>query len=89
MLVAAQLSLRSLAKGRATATSAEAKRIVGDACDLLGVALVNIVQVTKNMPGFPLEGAGPMRHHGPRRAQRRDPRMSSRFGRRSGRGRAA
>jgi hypothetical protein len=35
MLVAAQLSLRSLARDEATASSAEAKRIVGDACDLL------------------------------------------------------
>jgi hypothetical protein len=78
MLVAAQLSLRSLAKDEATATSAEAKRIVGDACDLLGVALVNIVQVTKNMPGFPLEGAGANAASRPHRAQRRDPRMSSR-----------
>jgi len=76
MLVAAQLSLRSLAKGEAMPSSAEAKRIVGDACDLLGVALVNIVQVTKNLPGFPLEGDEVNAAPRSRRASRRDPRMS-------------
>jgi hypothetical protein len=53
MLVAAQLSLRSLARDEATASSAEAKRIVGEACDLLRVALVNIVQVTQEPAGLP------------------------------------
>jgi len=35
MLIAAQLSLRPLAKGEAPPTAEEARRIVGDACDLL------------------------------------------------------
>src|SRR5678815_811964 len=38
MLVAAQLSLGALAKNESTANSAEARRIVRDACDLLRIA---------------------------------------------------
>jgi hypothetical protein len=59
MLVAAQLSLSPLAKGEATPTNAEARRIVGDACELLHDALANLVEVTKDLPGFPLGNAEP------------------------------
>lgn len=50
MLIAAQLSLRPLAIGDAPPTSAEARRIVGDACDLLHLALTNVLEVARNLP---------------------------------------
>jgi hypothetical protein len=71
MLVAAQLSLGALAKNESTANSAEARRIVRDACDLLRIALTNLVEGTRSSPGFPLasnvDGAD----------KPRDPRMSA------------
>jgi len=73
MLVAAQLSLGPLAKGESTATSAEARRIVGDACDLLRVALTNLVEVTRSSPGFPLGSTGLIDGVD----NQRDPRMSA------------
>ena len=51
MLVAAQLSLRPLAKGEAPPTTSEARQIVGDACDLLYLALTNVLKFTRNLPG--------------------------------------
>lgn len=75
MLVAAQLSLRPLAKGEATPTNAEARRIVGDACDLLRVALANLLDVTRTLPGFPLGSPGRFNgdgHHDPRMSARSD-----------------
>ena len=87
MLVAAQLSLRPLAKGEAPPTSAEARQIVGDACDLLHLALTNVLKVTRNLPGFApanADNAGPpealpdpLRE---RRMSPRDRRMSPRDG---------
>ena len=47
MLIAAQLSLRPLAKGDTPPTTEEARRIVGDACDLLHLALTNVLRVTR------------------------------------------
>jgi len=58
MLVAAQLSLHPLARGEATPTSAEAKRIAGETCDLLRVALANVVEVTRYLPDLGLGSAG-------------------------------
>ena len=52
MLIAAQLSLRPLAKGEAPPTAEEARRIVGDACDLLHLALTNVLQVTRSIPSL-------------------------------------
>jgi hypothetical protein len=73
MLVAAQLSLGALAKGESLATSAEARRIVRDACDLLRVAVTNLVEVTRNSPDFPLVSSG----HVNGAPKRRDLRMSA------------
>src|SRR5512141_2604103 len=50
MLIAAQLSLGALATGESVATSVEARRIVRDACDLLRVALSNLVEGTRSAP---------------------------------------
>ena len=68
MLVAAQLSLGRLATGEATPSSAEGRRIVGDACALLRAALANLVDVTRSLPGFPLETSAGTHdgHHDPR-----------------------
>ena len=52
MLIAAQLSLRPLAKGEVPPTAEEARRIVGDACDLLHLALTNVLQVTRSIPNL-------------------------------------
>ena len=74
MLAAAQLSLRPLAKGETVPTSAEGRRIVGDACNLLRVALENLVEVTRSLPEFPLaSGDSRVSRHAAR-----DPRMSPR-----------
>jgi hypothetical protein len=73
MLVAAQLSLGALAKGDSVATSAETRRIVRDACDLLRDALSNLVEGTRSSPGFPLGSNG----RGNVVDERRDPRMSA------------
>ena len=58
MLVAAQLSLGALATGESVATSVEAQRIVRDACDLLRVALSNLVEDARSAPDFPLGSNG-------------------------------
>ena len=50
LLMAAQLSLRPLAKGEISGTTAEARQIIGNACDLLHVALANVLEVTRNLP---------------------------------------
>jgi len=76
MLVAAQLSLGALANAESTATSAETRRIVGDACDLLRVALTNLVEVTRSSPGFPLGSNGPLNARINGVENGRDPRMS-------------
>lgn len=83
MLVAAQLSLRPLAKGDAPLTSAEARQIVGDACDQLHLALTNVLKVTRNLPGFAPSSAGSADSHEAvgkrlrdRRTSPRDRRMS-------------
>ena len=80
MLAAAQLSLRPLAKGETAPSSAEGRRMVGDAYDLLRDALANLAEVTRNLPELPLEGRagessgnGNPNGHGPA-----DPRMSPR-----------
>ena len=73
ILVAAQLSLGALARGESIATSAEARRIVRDACDLLRVAVVNLVEVTRHSPGFPLGSNG----HVDGVDKRGDPRISA------------
>ena len=52
MLIAAQLSLRPLAEGEAPPTTEEARRIVGDACDLLHLALTNVLQGTRSIPNL-------------------------------------
>lgn len=77
MLIAAQLSLRPLA-GESTPTGAEAREIVGDACNLLRLALANIVEVTRNLPDFPL-GSGGHAGNGARREALPDRRMSPRI----------
>ena len=76
MLVAAELSLRPLARGEATPSSAETQRIVGDACNLLRDALANLVEVTRNLPDFPLERAGANVFEAQNVVGARDPRMS-------------
>jgi hypothetical protein len=70
MLVAAQLSLGALATGDSVAASVEARRIARDACDLLRVALSNLVEGTRSAPDFPL-GSGNVVD------KRRDLRMSA------------
>jgi hypothetical protein len=77
MLVAARLSLGPLAKGEAIPTNDEARRIVGDACNLLSVALANIVEATKNLPGFPLGYLSAAVALDSRSERAPDPRMSS------------
>jgi len=52
MLIAAQLSLQPLAKGDALPTPEEARRIAGDACELLHLALTNVLQVTRSIPNL-------------------------------------
>ena len=80
MLAAAQLSLRPLARGETAPTSAEGRRIVGDACDLLRDALANLVEATRNLPAFPLEGIeGELKGHSKANGHGlADPRMSPR-----------
>lgn len=57
LLITAQCSLRSLAKGEGPATSAEARQIIGGACALLDAALENVLEVTRNLPDVaPLNG---------------------------------
>ena len=73
MLVAAQLSLGALATGENAATSVEARRIVRDACDLLRVALSNLVEGARSAPDFPLRSNG----RGNVVDKRRDLRMSA------------
>jgi hypothetical protein len=50
LLVTAQYSLRALAKGEGPAASVEARQMIGAACDLLDVALANVLEVTQNLP---------------------------------------
>src|SRR5262245_47709441 len=73
LLVAAQLSLGRIAKGETIPTSTEARRIAGDACDLLRVALASLVDVTRSLPGFPLSISGAAQYD-----PIEDPRMSPR-----------
>jgi hypothetical protein len=48
MLVAVQLYLRPLANGETYEIPADARRIIGHACDLLNSALANVLDVTGN-----------------------------------------
>jgi hypothetical protein len=58
LLVAAELSLRPLAKGDVPVTDADARRIVGDACDMLHVASARVLDLMRRMPEWaPLEPA--------------------------------
>lgn len=50
LLVTARFALRTLANGEAPAVSAEAKHVIGEACDLLDQALANVLEVTRNLP---------------------------------------
>ncbi len=48
MLIAAQLYLRPLANGETYEIPADARCIIGHACELLNSALANVLEVTGN-----------------------------------------
>jgi len=50
LLVTAQFLLRPFAKGQTPATAEDAKRIIGEACDLIDLALANVLDITRNLP---------------------------------------
>ena len=50
LLVTARFTLRALAKREPPAISAEAKQVIGEACNLLDLALANVLEVTRNLP---------------------------------------
>jgi len=50
LLVTAQFLLRPIARGQTPATAEDAKRIVGEACDLIGLALASVLDVSRNLP---------------------------------------
>ena len=52
LLVAAELSLRPLAKGDVPVTDADARRIVGDACDMLHVASARVLDLMRRVPDW-------------------------------------
>ena len=50
LLVTAQFLLRPLAKGQGPASGQDAKRIIGEACGLIDLALANVLDITRNLP---------------------------------------
>ena len=50
LLVTAQFLLRPLAKGHSPASAEDAKRIIGEACDLIDLALANVLDISRNLP---------------------------------------
>lgn len=50
LLVTAQFLLRPFAKGQSPATAEDSKRIIGEACDLVDLALANVLDISRNLP---------------------------------------
>ena len=50
LLVTAQFTLRTLLKGDRPAVPTVTKHAIGEACDLLDLALANVLEVTRNLP---------------------------------------
>jgi len=50
LLVTAQFLLRPLAKGQSPVAADEARRIIGEACDLIDLALANVLDISRNLP---------------------------------------
>jgi hypothetical protein len=50
LLVTAQFLLKPLAKGQSPATAEDAQRIIGEACDLIDLALANVLDISRNLP---------------------------------------
>jgi hypothetical protein len=50
LLVTAQFLLRPLAKGHSPASAEDARRIIGEACDLIDLALANVLDITRRLP---------------------------------------
>ena len=50
LLVTAQFLLKPLAKGQHPVALDDAKRIIGEACDLIDLALANVLDISRNLP---------------------------------------
>lgn len=50
LLVTAKVSLTLLAKDPGPAVAVESRRIIGEACDLLDLALAHVLEFTRNLP---------------------------------------